>query len=100
MPPEDVDYQKLSAFTIIPFPSLCSHLLSDLGFLLQGERHQFVSDAVFLVAVGRRRLKEEHDQKQLMDQSKILLLGSHIICDGCNPQTEARTQRDMFKENC
>lgn len=28
-----------------------SHLLSDLGFPLQGERHQFMSDAVPLLAV-------------------------------------------------
>lgn len=34
-----------------------SHLLGDLGFLLQGEGHKFVSDAVFLVAVRVRRLE-------------------------------------------
>lgn len=36
---------------------LSSHLLCDLGFLLQGQRHQLVSNTVLLVAVTLRSLK-------------------------------------------
>lgn len=36
-----------------------SHLLCDLGFPLQGERHQLVSNAVPLLAVYRAILKAQ-----------------------------------------
>lgn len=44
-----------------------SHLFSDLGFLFQGEGHQFVSDAVLLVVVSGRRLTEEQKETGVRD---------------------------------
>ncbi|TNN77771.1 hypothetical protein EYF80_012069 [Liparis tanakae] len=48
----------------------------DLGFLLQGEGHQFVSDAVLLVAVSVRRLRATQGRKPIRDAP------AHMITNG------------------
>lgn len=62
----DETIRKVVSFYNPPFALSVSHLLSDLGFLLQGEGHQFVSDAVLLVAVRVRRLEAGQDMKRLI----------------------------------
>lgn len=50
-----------------------SHLLCDLGFLLQGEGHQFVPNAVFLVTVGERRLQRRKENMEVASVAAVIV---------------------------
>lgn len=87
VPPRDeTEIRQLVSFYNPSVSLSVSHLLSDLGFLLQGEGHQFVSDAVLLVAVGVRHLEAEQDRKQLM---------IHMIHYTCDSQTKVQDPTEV-----